>query len=176
MWCLRTGARRPRRPARRRPRGPGYAGPRPGGCPGSRSCPGGRNSRAGRSCRGNRNCRADHSCHAGRSLALLAVAALGFAEIHVVGNYLGARALVAFLVRPVPHLEPAAHNGHAALLKVLRYELSGRAPGDAVDEIGLLLFAAAKVAVHCDAEGRNGQLALGVSQLRVAGQAAMMTM
>src|SRR5699024_6024110 len=84
----------------------------------------------------------------------------------------GARALVAFLVRPVPHLEPAAHNGHAALLKVLRYELSGGAPGDAVDEIGLLLFAAAKVAVHCDAEGRNGQLALCVSQLRVAGQAA----
>src|SRR5699024_5662994 len=84
-------------------------------------------------------------------------------------------ALIAVFVGPGADLQPSADHGHAALGEVAGDKFRGIAPGDNVDEVGLLLAGlavGAEVPVHRQREGRHGDAAAGPPELRVPGQTA----
>src|SRR5699024_3961463 len=67
--------------------------------------------------------------------ALSAVAAAALAEVDVVNDHLGAAALAALPIGPIPYLQTAGNHGHAALLEIFADKFGGLTPGNAVDKI-----------------------------------------
>src|SRR5699024_1972601 len=101
-------------------------------------------------------------------LAALVAVALAVAEVDAIRHDLGAAALIAVFVGPGADLQPSADHGHAALGEVAGDKFRGIAPGDNVDEVGLLLAGlavGAEVPVHRQREGRHGDAAAGPPEL-----------
>src|SRR6267143_2488573 len=86
-------------------------------------------------------------------------------ELHAVGDDLDAAALAAVLGGPAPRLDATFHVDEATLAHVLADDLGRATPHDDIVERGL------GAVVDGDAQSRDGASALGVAELRVAGQA-----
>ena len=107
----------------------------------------------------------------GSGAIIAATLTLGIPEVDVVGDDFSTSALTAVAVGPVADLQSALHHGHAALGEVLADKLGSVAPGNNVDEIGLLLAALRlEVAVNGQREGSNSSAGLRATQLGVTGQ------
>ena len=74
---------------------------------------------------------------------------LAVAKIDVFRKDFRRAALVAFFVFPVPDLQTAGNDCHAAFRKILCRKLSGIAPRDNIKEIRFLLSVLREIAVYC---------------------------
>ena len=106
--------------------------------------------------------------------AVTAVAAAALAEVDIVNDHLGAAALAALPVGPIPYLQTAGNDGHAAFLEIFADKFGGLTPGNTVDKIGLFFTAvtAAVITVNGQGETCYRRLGLGISELLVPGQTA----
>jgi hypothetical protein len=99
------------------------------------------------------------------------VAILALAKVDVIGDDLGAAAVISVFVLPLTDLEPTGNNNHGTFAKILADKLASGSPCHAVDKIGVFLAAvlAREIPVDSHGEGCHRNARAGAAQFRITG-------